>query len=458
MEPLTLAEISKAVSGEVINNRKLKVDKISIDSRTIEEASLFIAIEGDNFDGHNFLEAAISKGAIAAIVSQNQKLDLDIPLVKVYDTTKALQDLACYYRSKFDIPVVAVTGSTGKTTTKDMIASVLQTKYKTLKTEGNFNNEIGLPLTLFRLDNSYEAVVVEMGMRGLGQISELAEIALPNLGVITNVGLTHIELLGTVDNIAQAKSELIIALNKDGIAILNGDDNRVRKMEELTQSKVIKYGLDKDNDVKAGKIKKSDDSISFELIIEEKGYKDIINLAVPGEYNVYNSLAAITVAISLDIPLADIKTGLSNLNLSKMRNQIIVSESGYKIINDTYNANPTSMKAALNTLKDIAKENKIAVLGDMLELGDLAIEEHIKLGELVAEMNIEYLFSFGKLARKVAKGAKQNGMDKSRIFIYEDKDKLIRKLLEIVSNGDTILVKGSRGMKLEEVSQVLSDN
>ncbi len=458
MEALSLKEITTAVNGSLINNN-LEIDSISIDSRSLEAGDLFIAIQGDNFDGHQFLEDAFIKGAKAAIVASNKELGLeDKPLIRVEDTTKALQDLASYYRQKFSIPVIAVTGSTGKTTTKDMIASILSTKYKTLKTQGNYNNEIGLPLTLFNLDSSHQAVVVEMGMRGLGQIKDLAQIALPDIGVVTNVGVTHIELLKSKDNIARAKAELIDSLPLEGVAILNGDDDYVRAMADSTSGAVINYGLEKYNRIKAEQIELLDnDTISFKLRIGDQKFTDDFIIPIPGRYNVHNALAAIAVALQLDLSIAEIKTGLANLKLTMMRNEILESPRGYKIINDSYNANPTSMRAAIQTLVDLADERKLAVLGDMLELGQLAKVEHQRVGQLVAENKLDYLFTFGKLAGEIAEGAKIYGMKESIVFSFEDKEALIKKLLEISRSNDTILVKGSRGMKLEEVSQALQE-
>lgn len=459
METLCLEEIAKAISGEIMGDKEIKIDNISIDSRNIKQGDLFIAIKGENFDGHNFVIDAFNKGASVAIVSEDIDFNIEDTLIKVEDTTKALQDLAHYYRNKFDVTVVAVTGSTGKTTTKDMISAVLGMRYKTLKTAGNFNNEIGLPLTLFRLDSSYEAVVVEMGMRALGEISLLAKIAEPDIGVITNVGVAHIEILKSIDNIAKAKSELIATLKEDGVAILNGDDDKVRDMDRLTQAEVINYGLKEYNKVRATEIKSlQNDTISFELVIRDNCYKKTVTLPVPGRYNVYNALAAVAVGLSLDISLKEIIDGLSSFKLTKMRNQILTTKDGVKIINDTYNANPASMRGAIDTLVDIGEGRRIAVLGDMLELGEIAITEHQNIGIILAKRGVDYLFTYGELAAYIGKGAKDGGMNTSSIYIYQDKEKLIKKLLDIITANDTILVKASRGMKLEEVSQALLED
>ncbi len=458
MEIISLQEVVDAVGGEVVNYQELDIDNVSTDTRQIKSGDLFIALKGERFDGHDFIDDAVAKGAVAVIVSEDVGFNLDKPIIMVEDTLKALQDLAHYYRNKFEVRVVAVTGSTGKTTTKDMIASALSTRYKTLKTEKNFNNEVGLPLTLLQLDSTYQTVVVEMGMRGLGQIERLAQIADPDIAVITNVGVTHIEILKSIDKIAQAKGELVEALDSDGMVILNGDDRRVKRMERLSSAKVINYGLNDYNKVRAIEIKSGEDeTVTFHPVINEKVSKSIVKLPLPVEYNVYNALAAISVGLVLDVGLKEIKEGLSRLRLTEMRNQIIEIEDNYKIINDVYNANPTSMRAALSTLSEIAINRKIAVLGDMLELGEIAVSEHNKLGKLIVENDIDYLFTFGQLAGEIGKGAREFGMSDNRIFTYQDKESLINNLLQVIKSNDTILVKGSRGMKLEEVTEALQD-
>ena len=456
MEALSIAEVSAAVRGEMNKKIELTIDSISTDTRQLEPGDLFIALVGENFDAHDFLEQAFAKGAKAAVVSADKEYSIDQPLIKVEDTTRALQDLAAYYLQQFSIPVIAVTGSTGKTTTKDLIASVLKQKYKTLKTQGNFNNEIGLPLTLFRLDDSYQALVLEMGMRGLGEITRLTEIAPPDIAVITNVGQTHIELLGSIENIARAKSELVQSLDSRGTAVLNADDQRVQKMSQVTTANTIYYGLEREADVRGEDIKTlaNEDKVSFKLATGDR--KEKVILPMPGEYNVYNALAAATVGLELGLDLEQIKTGLATASLTGKRNQIIRTEDNIKIINDTYNANPTSVRAGLKTLSQIAEQRKIAVLGDMLELGSVAESEHHKLGSVVVDEEIDYLITIGDLAVEIANGAADNGLNKSKIFTYNNKENALVKLKNIIKSDDTILVKASRGMKLEEIVESIS--
>ncbi|GAB6100368.1 UDP-N-acetylmuramoyl-tripeptide--D-alanyl-D-alanine ligase [Halanaerocella petrolearia] len=456
MKSLSANEIVTAVTGDSTSNLEFTIDRVSTDTRTLESGALFIALVGDNFDGHNFVADAFAKGAKVAIVSQ--AVEVDGPLIVVEDTQQALQDLAAYYRSQFSLPVVAVTGSTGKTTTKDMIAAVLQEEYQTLKTQGNYNNEIGLPLTLFQLEEKHQALVVEMGMRGLGQIRDLAQIAQPDIGVVTNVGVSHIELLGSQEKIAQAKGELIEFLDQDGVAILNSDDQYVSQMDELTAAQLITYGLEEGSQLQAINIETlGEEGVSFEVVNNETQESIQVKLPIPGRYNVYNALAAIAVGLALDLELSVIKEGLSNLKLTKMRNQIVTTDCGLEIINDTYNANPTSMQAAINTLDEIAVDRKIAILGDMLELGEVAKEEHRKIGKLIANKGLDFLFATGELGSEIAQGAIVAGMDKQKVFHFTDREELKDKLLTLVESGDTILVKASRGMKLEEFVDLLQN-
>ncbi len=454
MEELSLAEIAEAAAGNRRGPADLMIDSISTDSRTLAAGDLFIALIGDNFDGHEFVADAFAKGAKAAVVSR--EIEAEGPLVMVDDTTQALQDLANYYRRQFSsLQVVAVTGSTGKTTTKDMIASVLEQKYKTLKSKENFNNEIGLPLTLFNLDSSYQALVVEMGMRGLGEIRQLARIAEPRLGVITNVGVTHIELLGSQEKIAEAKSELIQELPASGLAVLNGDDQRVAAMKNLAAGEVITYGLQENNRLTGINIHSlQEEGVKFR--VAETDLSEL-KLPVPGEHNVYNALAAVAVGRVLNVEPEKIKLGLEKFSTSKYRQQVTTTEEGIELINDAYNANPTSMQAALNILEEVSGQRKIAVLGDMLELGAIAEKEHRRIGKLVADKEVDYLLTVGELGAEIAAAASEAGMEEARIFSYQDNQEAGKQLLQLATADDTVLVKASRGMKLEEVASVLQD-
>ncbi|SJZ35492.1 UDP-N-acetylmuramoyl-tripeptide--D-alanyl-D-alanine ligase [Selenihalanaerobacter shriftii] len=461
MEPIKVKEFISEIDGELINGSlETKIDEVSIDSRTIDKGALFFAIKGERFDGHNFINDALAAGAIGVVIEINEiseySIDSNILVIKVEDTSKALQDLAKYYRSLFDIPVIGVTGSTGKTTTKDLIASVLEVKFKTLKTEGNYNNEFGLPLTLFRLDSSYEVVVVELAMRGLGEIEYLCQIAQPEIGVITNVGVTHLETLGSQENIARAKSELVMSLPPEGKALLNGDDDYIRMMANKAEAEIVYYGCGNDNDLEAIKIENlGADGLSF--IVNQQSRKFEVRLPLPGEYNVYNSLAAIGVGLELGLSIDELKSGLAQPNLTKMRGDITELDSGITIINDAYNANPTSMEAGLNLLVNIGnkKGRLIAVLGDMLELGSIAEIAHRRIAKIVVDNNIDYLLTVGELSALIGEEAKQLGLAEEYVFSYSTNQEIIDQLLQLVDTSDTILLKGSRGMKLEEIEEAL---
>ncbi|MBM7624376.1 UDP-N-acetylmuramoyl-tripeptide--D-alanyl-D-alanine ligase [Sporohalobacter salinus] len=464
MEVITVKEFISEINGKLINgNLEAKIQQVSIDSRTINSGELFFAIEGERFDGHNFVMDALESGAVGAVVNiekaRKYNIDSDRVIICVKDTTQALQDLAKYYRSLFDIPVVGITGSTGKTTTKDLIASVLETKFKTLKTEGNYNNEFGLPLTLFRLDSTYEAVVVELAMRGLGDIETLCQIAQLQIGVVTNVGLTHLECLGSQENIAKAKSELVESLPSGGTAILNGDDNYVRQMAAKTESKVLYYGRKSKNDLQVNRVKKlGEKGLKFKVKREIGNFK--VNLPLPGEYNVYNALAAIGVGLEFGLNIDKIKQGLVEPSLTGMRGEIKELEDNITLINDAYNANPTSMEAGLDLLVDVGTNNGclIAVLGDMLELGSAAEDVHRKVGETIVKNKVDYLLTVGDLAALIGQEAMKLGMDSSKVFICNNNQEINRQLLQLIKPDDTILLKGSRGMKLEEVEEALLEN
>ena len=452
MKQLNLAEFKAAINAEVLNQQQLLITEVAIDSRKLSGGEVFFALEGENFDGHDFINQAVKKGVKAVVVDNKAKLpaELNLPVFLVEDTLTALQDLAKFNCENSNVSVVAITGSTGKTTTKDFIASLLEQRYNVLKTAGNYNNEIGLPLTLLKLDETYDLAVVEMGMRGLGEIDFLAQLAKPEVGVITNVGTVHLELLKTRDNIARAKAELVENLPASGLAVLNADDQRVIKMKDLTQADYISYGVKQAANVSASQIKAVATKVEFKAEMPDaKTFS--ITLPIQGSYNVYNALAALAVADRFDLNLSEIKAGFKNLQLSQMRNQLINTKAGFKLINDVYNANPTSMKAALDTLSELEANSRIAILGDMFELGHLAKEQHYKLGEYISKQKIDYLITIGELAENIVKGAVENGFIKANTFSFVEKEAVIDKALELVNADDIILVKGSRGMKLEEV-------
>lgn len=459
MAQFTVGELRRATGGELRHGADTTpVFGVSTDSRKILPGSVFIALSGENFDGHTFAGAALEKGAAGVIAAQ--PLSIKLPdnafVIQVEDTLQALQDIARYHRLRYAIPVIAVTGSNGKTTTKDMIAAVLAQKYVTLKTEANFNNEIGLPLTLLSLREEHQVAVVEMGMRGLGEIKELAKIAVPNMAVVTNVGETHMELLGSKENIALAKAELVEFLGEKGIAFLNGDDRLVKRMAERCKGEVVYYSTDSPAAVQATDIRLvAGDKTIVTVKAGEKQFP--VTIPVPGRHNAINAMAAIAVALSLGMTESEIQQGLLNFVPSAMRLDIRLTHQGYKLLNDVYNASPLSMRSAVDTLNDIAAGRKIAVLGDMLELGDISTGAHLQVGKYVAEQGIDALFTLGEQGKYMAEGARQAARKPDYVVSFTTIEPLMEKLSAFVKAGDTILVKGSRGMRMERVSKGLEE-
>lgn len=457
MLPLSINEIKDAVSGKLLQgNGSDKIEEISIDSRTLASGSLFIAIIGEKFDGHSFVKDAVKKGAEAVIVDRPQELPSDISVIMVDDTTTALQDVAHYYRKKFkNLDVIGITGSTGKTTTKDIMAGVLAQKYNILKTGGNLNNDYGLPLSLLKLTGEEEIAVLEMGMSALGEIKKLAKIAEPQIGVITNVGPTHLQNLKTTANVARGKRELIENLPEGGTAVLNYDNKYVRKMKNNFRGrKVIYYGFNKKADIFAFDIKfiNNNRSLSFKIKYEDDIIKFRLNK--PGQHNIYNALPAIVIGRQYNLSWKQIRDGLINPELSSLRMDI-KTINGCTIINDTYNANPLSMKAGINVLKDIADGRKIAVLGAMLELGPKAKKAHLEIANYLVKKGIDILITVGKWGQVMGQAAVKEGMNSEHVYYTENNGQAAELLQHIINPGDTVLVKGSRGVKMEEIVTVI---
>lgn len=448
----SIEEIRQAVSGKVISIGEHTFSGISTDTRKVQAGDLFVALAGETFDGHRFIKQAFERGAIGAIVSQDVPTAEGKTIIRVGDTLLAYQNIARIYRERFDRPFVAITGSNGKTTTKDMVAAVLEHRYAICKTQANFNNEIGLPFTLLSMKEDDEVGVVEMGMRGLGQIAQLTRIAHPTIGVVTNVGETHMEILGSMDNIALAKSELVQSLPAQGTVILNGDDERVCKMAQLTRANVVLFGIDGAGlDIRAERIEKCADGTSF-ICRTEEGNQEIFVPAF-GRHNVMNALAAIAVGRTLGMKLKEIAEGLASFIASGMR--FAVQKIGdYTFINDAYNASPRSTEAAIDNLADMAGGRKAVVFGDMLELGDIAESAHRTIGKKAAEKGADGFFAYGKLARLAAEEAERAGV--RVVYACDNHEQLAQHLKEYLKGGDTVLVKGSRGMKMETVIKMIA--
>lgn len=453
MIKITCRDIYSAVSAVgFCGNLDETVSDVSIDSRNIPEGCLFIPIVGERFDGHDFLPDALNKGAKAALSSKEAEEADGKTIILVKDTSKALRELAAWYRSHFDIPVVGITGSVGKTSTKDMIYSVLSQKYNVLKTQGNFNNEIGLPLTIFKMDETHEAAVIEMGMSNFGEISRLTNIARPNVAVITNIGVSHIENLGSRENILKAKLEIAEGFSEKGTLIINNDDDMLSTIKSVKNvRKIVSFGINSDCDIKATDIRnKGEKGVSFSVSINGTSYG--ADIPVPGIHNIYNALAGIGAGLELGLTPEQILSGISRFSPGKMRMNI--TDTGkYKVINDCYNASPQSMEAALKVLSDIGGSGrKVAILGDMLELGDYSEKGHIDVGRICSKF-ADILVACGSSAVNIAKGAAEAGMGENSVYYYSTTQEAISSIRDILKDCDTILVKGSRGMKMEEIAE-----
>ncbi len=464
MVKLTISEILKATQGKLLSEYinttdgknegslglELEVSDISTDSRKIKEGDLFIPIIGEKFDGHDYIYQSLSNGAVAALSQKATEVPENKVLIIVKDTMSALRELAAYYRAKFNIPIVGVTGSVGKTSTKEMIASVLEQRYKVLKTIGNFNNEIGLPLTIFRLDHSYDVAVIEMGMSGLGEIRRLSMIAKPEIGVITNIGLSHIEKLGSKNNILKAKMEIVDGMKKDGVLILNADDKLLYGVKDIVQLPVEYFGMEEEADFQAFNVmSKGHEGSQFEIEVNNSEYR--VSVPVPGLHNIYNALSAILVGLNLGMEMEEIVRGIEQYKPEKMRMNII-DNNGSKIIDDVYNSSPDSVRAALNVLSDLrGSGNTIAVLGDMLEMGEWAKVSHIEIGKYIVEKHIDVLVTVGKNGRYIAEGAREAGMPANKVKCFDRNLDVSYYLTHIIKTGDIVLIKGSRGMKMEEI-------
>lgn len=458
MEDFSLQEVITATNGEWLGNS----DPAQIlpkggerDNRTLKKGELFFALPGERVDGHQFIDAALKNGASAGIVSrqwfETQKTRPSKPLIVVESPERAMGDVARAYRKKFDIPVIGITGSNGKTTTKDMVAAVLKTQYNVLVTEGNLNNQLGVPLTLFRLNKQHEVAVIEMGISDFGEMRYLCNIAQPTIGIITNVGPTHLEFLGSVEGVAKAKGELLEYLDESSMTILNLDDLLLSKERVKVKGRLLGFGIERNSQFRGE---------GLSLNQERRGHFTLqghfFQLTVPGRHNVYNALAAATAGVALNVPLENAAQALANFEPTKLRSQVL-SQNGVHLINDTYNANPASMHAALDVLADIEipkGARRIAVLGDMRELGDITDQAHQDLGKEAASKS-DVLFALGDHAHRVIEAAQEAGLSSATSYAFTDSKKLIATLKDFITPGDTLLIKGSRGLAMENIVEAL---
>jgi len=481
----SIKELLKATGGRLLKGKPdFTVPGLSIDSRTIQPGELFVALRGDRFDGHLFLPEVRKKKGCGAIVDQRSSLNAETVndiLIEVDDTLRALQEIASFHRKRFSIPVVAITGSNGKTTTKEMAATILNRRLKVLKNSGNLNNHVGVPLTLLGLTREHELALIEMGINHSGEMTRLCEIARPDMGLITNIGPTHLEFLGSIEGVARAKGELLQSLkDEESVAFLNADDPFTRTLRPLHNGMLVTFGLDQNADVQAAGVSYDRQGSSFQLrlghhqeIETAEGPKKTrrkvsdhrkeipmdqidIRLAVPGRHNVYNAVGAAAIASKLGADRAEIKTGLELFQPIRLRSQII-RWRGVTILNDSYNANPASMRSALETLKLLQGSGRaIAVLGDMLELGKETDSAHREIGRQVGALGFDCLLTVGELARLIGQEAIKEGMPKDRVRMCDRLDEAVEFLGSFVHEQDTVLVKGSRGMRMEKLVQALT--
>ncbi|WRP06843.1 UDP-N-acetylmuramoyl-tripeptide--D-alanyl-D-alanine ligase [Rossellomorea aquimaris] len=438
------------VKNDLSNFESVVVKGVSIDTRKIEDANLFVPFKGENVDGHRFVRNAIENGASAALWDINvPNPPEDIPVIVVEDPLLALQSLANQYRHELDLKVVGITGSNGKTTTKDIVANLLSVKYRVHKTQGNYNNHIGLPLTILSLPQDSEVAVLEMGMSGFGEIELLSEISQPDAAIITNIGESHLQDLGSREGIAKAKLEIVKGLKSDGLFAYYGDEPLLQDgVQALNLKHVETFGRNESNTIYPTKIYMDNKGSRFETSLAEG---ETFFLPVLGQHNIHNALAGILIARKFGLSVDEMKEGLQSLKLTQMRMEMVEGKKGESIINDAYNASPTSMKAAIQLVSELEGfHTKILVLGDMLELGDQEEEFHQEIGQLINPVKIQHVFTFGPLGGFIGKGALEN-FSPDRVHSFTDKDSLTKELSSFITGEELVLFKASRGMKLEEV-------
>ena len=450
---LKIDKLEHCLDGKNLQN--LTFPAVSIDSRTIGNGELFVAIEGEKFDGHDFIQEAFKKGAGASIVNKHkydkiENFNENFILFKVEDTLKALQELSRIHRNKMDCRVIGITGTNGKTTTKEMLFSILSKTHKVLKSFGNYNNQYGVPLTLLQLTDEYDFAIIEMGASKEGDIRELCEIALPNIGILTCAGKGHLEYFKTIEKVAKTKAELLEFLNGFGIAVVNGEDDYLRPYYSRMKD-IIQFGFFDEADIRGFIISENENFGTLLKINDEIE----IYLRVPGRKNMTNALAAASTARILDISFSVIKEGLESYKPFTGRLQ--VKRTGdFNIIDDTYNSNPESLSEAISILgSQKISGKKFAILGDMLELGDYSETEHKNMGKLLVENKIDYVLTFGNLAKCISDECNRMNHKNSRHF--ENKSKITEFLKNMIKKNDLVLVKGSRGMKMEEIVKDLED-
>jgi UDP-N-acetylmuramoyl-tripeptide--D-alanyl-D-alanine ligase len=447
-----LSDVAEVLGGRMVGE-DVTVASVVVDSRRASDGSLFFALRGENTHGHAFVADAISAGSSAAVVSDPGALAG--PGIVVPDVLEALSVLAADERRNSDAKVVGITGSTGKTSTKDLVTAVLSSRLTVRGSAGSFNNEVGLPLTILEATEETDVLVCEMGARGIGHIAKLAEVASPDVGIVTNVGVAHIEMFGSKDNIARAKGELVEALDEAGTAILSADDAVVRGFADRTSARVVTFGTSADADVRAEGVELGPDGCAAFTMAFDRG-SEPVQLAVAGEHMVPNALAAAAAGLSLGLSLSRVAESLRDARISRWRMETFTTASGVVVINDAYNANPTSMAAALKTARWIARDTRMgAVLGQMAELGAHSREEHERVGELAARLHIDRLVTVGTDSLPLALAAVREGVEPESVASYEGADEALDDIRRWAMSGDVVLFKASRVVGLERLAEAM---
>ena len=444
MKPITLQEVASACGGELRGDPDIQITSIVTDSRQAKSGSMFAAIKGARSDGHRFIPMTADMGAVCALCEDAP--DIDIAYIKVPSTLVALKGIAEYYRSLFDIPFIGITGSVGKTSTKEFIASVLSQKFKVHKTSGNFNNELGVPITLFGLEEYHEAAVIEMGISGFGEMTRLAKMVRPDISVITNIGYCHLENLGDLDGVLKAKSEMFTYLSDNGAIILCHDDDKLSTVTEYKGIKPVFYGTDKEDEFRAENIVENGfDGTDCTLIHRDTR----IDVTIPtmGRHNVLNALCAMAVGTRLGLSADEIKRGIESFKNVGSRNNIIKTDK-YTIIDDCYNANPTSTKASLDTLSKLSGR-RVAILGDMKELGKNELSLHNETGAYAKDKGIDCLIAVGELSKETARGYGDGA------YHFDAVEECISAVKDLLRSGDTVLVKASHSMHFEKITEAI---
>jgi UDP-N-acetylmuramoyl-tripeptide--D-alanyl-D-alanine ligase len=449
---MTVGEISSACGGELLcGDSNTVITSVSTDSRKISPGTLFVPIKGERTDAHDFIGAAFEAGASASLTQEHSRMEDSHAWIRVTDTVDALQRIASAYRKRFRIPFVGITGSVGKTTTKEMVALALSAKFNVMKTEGNFNSQIGLPLTMFRLTDKHEAAVIEMGMSNFGEMERLAQIAAPDYAVVTNIGISHIEQLKTQQNIRKEKLHITDRFHQGSVLFLNGDDELLAELRGTLDTKIVYFGTKPWCDFRAEDIQSESGSTTFTLFTPETSAK--VQIPALGMHNVINALAGLAVAQTLGVPLDGAIKKLAEYQPLAMRQQIH-SINGMTVIDDSYNASPDSIRSSVDVLCSFHSGKRVAVLADMLELGEFSQQAHYNVGVYAAQAGVDVLITVGERAEQIAKGAQSVQADIT-CSICKSNEEALQKLQPLLASGDAVLVKGSRGMHTDQIVKTL---